>query len=63
MKRYVYNGPIMLFDRCVASDWKAETLAQSESKARSNFMYQAKKTIGKAAGAKVTLPGVITAAN
>lgn len=59
MKQYYYEGPIMFFDICVASVWRATTYAASEAKARSNLMYQAKKLIGKSGSGKVTLPGKI----
>lgn len=59
MKRYYYCGPIMVFDSCVASNWKGETFAVSEDKARSNLTYQAKRYCNKSAGSRVTLPGEI----
>ena len=59
MDKYVYQGPIVLFGRCVANNWKAETFADSEKKARSNLSYQAKKACNISASSKVTLPGKI----
>ena len=59
MDKYVYQGPIVLFDRCVANNWKAETFAESEKKARSNLSYPAKKACNISASSKVTLPGKI----
>lgn len=59
MDKYVYQGPIVLFGRCVANNWKAETFAESEKKARSNLSYQAKKACNISASSKVTLPGKI----
>ena len=59
MDKYVYQGPIVLFGRCVANNWKAETFAESEKKARSNLSYQAKKACNISASSKVTLPGEI----
>lgn len=59
MDKYVYQGPIVLFGRCVANNWKAETFAESEKKARSNLAYQAKKACNISANSKVTLPGKI----
>ena len=59
MDKYVYQGPVMLFDRCVANNWKAETWAESKNKARSNLAYQAKKACNVSAGSRVTLPGEI----
>lgn len=59
MSKYVYDGPVMIFDTCVADHWKGETYAVSESKARSNLMYQFKKQNNRIAGSKVSLPGKI----
>lgn len=59
MKQYVYDGPIMVFETCVASRWVGVTYAVSEAKARSNLTYQAKTYVGKAPSARVTLPGKI----
>ena len=57
--RYAYSGPVMIFETCVASNWKGETAAPSESKAKSNLEYQAKKACKLSPGTKVTLPGKI----
>lgn len=58
--KYTYDGPVMEFDRCVASHWKASTYATSEKKARSNLTYQYKKECGKTPNTKITLTGKIT---
>lgn len=34
MNLYVYNGPVMEFDRVIANRWSASTRAESEKKAR-----------------------------
>lgn len=60
MNEYYYNGPVMEFGRCVASNWKASTLAVSEKKARSNLVFRYKRENGKAPTAKISLPGKIT---
>lgn len=57
--RYVYDGPVMLFGTCVVNRRTAETMAESEAKARSNFEYQYKKQNNLAPGAQITLPGLI----
>lgn len=57
--KYTYEGPVMVFDTCVASNWKGETMAPSEKKAKSNLAYQAKKQMNVVAGSKVTLPGKV----
>lgn len=57
LKRYVYDGPVMEFGRCVADRWRGETSAPSEQKARSNLTYKFKLNTGRAPYSKVTLPG------
>ena len=59
MDKYVYDGPIMIFDRCVASNWHGETFAESLKKAKSNLAYQCKKACGLIPSAKITLPGKV----
>lgn len=57
--KYIYDGPVMEFNRMLTDRWKGETVATSESKARSNLIYQFKKSTNKIAGSKITLPGEI----
>jgi len=59
MKKYVYVGPVMAFEMCIANLWKGETMAVSEEKARSNLTYQFKKANGRLPTSKITLPGKI----
>lgn len=59
MNRYIYKGPVFVYDNCVASRWEAETLAETKDKARSNIMHQAKKILRLAPHASVTLPNDI----
>lgn len=61
--KYVYEGPVVFFGKCVASNWKGETMAPSESKAKSNLSYQAKKQMNLIAGTNVKLPGEIKMIN
>ena len=61
--KYVYDGPVMEFDTCVADHWRGETVATSESKAKSNLAYQYKKKNNRIAGTRVTLPGKIVMIN
>lgn len=63
MERYVYIGPVMIFDRCVEDRYKGETYASSEKKARSNIAYGWKKLNGLEPTAKVSLPGNIYISN
>lgn len=60
--KYSYNGPVMIFERCVGN-WKGETFAPSEGKARSNLAYQCKKACNLGPSSKVTLPGEIKMAD
>lgn len=59
MNRYSYDGPVMVFDDCVQDHFKAETMAISEKKARSNLTYQFKKAANLIAATKVSLPGKV----
>lgn len=62
MKRYLYDGPVMEFETCIASHWQASTFAVSKNKAKSNFSYQFKKKNNRIPSAKISLPGKITEA-
>lgn len=57
--KYVYNGPVLEFDRVVANQWKGETMAPSKAKAKSNLAYQFKKQNNRIPGTRITLPGDI----
>lgn len=57
--KYIYDGPVMEFDKLVMDHWKGETIAPSEKKARSNLAYQFKKNNSRITGTKITLPGKI----
>lgn len=59
MQEYQYDGPVMRFDSCVAHRWKANTIAPSEAKAKSNLVFRYKKENGLAPNAKISLPGKI----
>lgn len=59
MHKYIYDGPVRIFDKPVNPHWYGETMAVSEEKARTNLAYQYKKGRGLAANSKVTLPGQI----
>lgn len=63
MNKYEYHGPVMEFSRCVDDNWKAETMAPSAAKARSNLTYRWKKENGRVPGCKITLPGKIKLVN
>ena len=57
MHKYFYKGPVMEFDKCITDNWSGETVAVSESKAKTNLAYQFKKKFGRTANTKITLPG------
>lgn len=55
MNRYLYDGPVLMFGRCVFDHFKAETWANSEKKALSNMAYQYKMKAGLGTDAKIKL--------
>lgn len=59
MNRYSYTGPVCEFGKLVQENWTGETMAISEKKARSNLIFQWKKTNNRAAYSNVSLPGKI----
>lgn len=59
MNQYMYEGPVMEFEKPIANNWKATTYAPSEGKARSNLAYRFKKANNRVPNAKITLPGKI----
>lgn len=58
--KYIYKGPVYMFDRLIADQWEAETMAKSERKAKTNVTYQFKKDNHILPGTKISLPGKIT---
>lgn len=57
MRKYKYNGPVYSFGTCIANRFKAETVATSEEKARSNMAYQFKKKYGYTRNTNILLTG------
>ena len=57
---YLYEGPVMEFDRCIQEYWSASTFTISEGRARSNLAFRFKKEHGRDPRSKITLPGKIT---
>lgn len=55
--KYIYDGPVMEFNNLIVDHWKGETMAPSESKARSNLVYKFKINHNRVASSKITLPG------
>ena len=60
MHKYSYDGPVVIFDRCVCNQWRVETFAPSAAKAKNNLRYRYNKENNKETRAKVDLPGKIT---
>lgn len=56
MNRYIYDGPVLEFDRIVDNKWHGETSANSEKKARSNLAFQFKIETGRTKNCKIALP-------
>ena len=59
MNRYIYEGPVTEFGKCIDSHWKAATYAVSIHRAKSNLTYQFKMQYGKSRNTKIDLPGKI----
>ena len=57
MPKYVYEGPVLEFERLLTDRWRAETLAPTERKAISNLQYQFKKNNNILPNSKISLPG------
>jgi hypothetical protein len=60
MNKYIYNGPVKVFDTVVNPCWAGQTIASSERKARNNLAYQYKKEFNKSRDARVSLPGKLS---
>ena len=54
---YEYEGAVLIFDRVVAHNFRAQTKAASVAKARSNIAYQFRKTANIADHIPVKLTG------
>lgn len=59
MTLYLYEGPVLEFDKIITNRWRSQTYAVSEAKARTNLAYQFKRENGKVPRTKITLPGKI----
>lgn len=55
MPKYIYDGPVKEFDRIISWRWKGETVAPSETKARSNLAYQYKREHNKSPNSNIKL--------
>ena len=63
MSKYMYEGPVMEFETLLTNNWKSETIAATEKKARSNFTFQFKTRNNRSASSKIQLPGKIEEIN
>ena len=61
--KYIYDGPVMEFDRLIDNHWYGETCAPTEKKAKTNLAYQYKKETNRIAGTRITLPGELEMVN
>lgn len=57
MPKYIYDGPVKEFDKLIAEHWKGETIASSETKARSNLAYRYKREHNKTPNSNIKLTG------
>lgn len=55
MYKYYYDGPVMIFEKCVTNRWRGETVAPTNKKALSNLGYQYKNQNNLCATARVQL--------
>ena len=60
MNKYLYDGPVLEFDKIIANHWRGSTMAVSEKKARCNLAYQFKMEYGRIPRSKITIPGKLT---
>jgi hypothetical protein len=58
---YQYEGAVLIFDRVVANNYKAQTRASSAAKARSNIAYQFRRKANIADHIPVKLTGTTVA--
>ena len=58
--KYAYDGPVMYYGKIFNKQWKGETVAPSESKARSNLRYQYAQANNRKVTTGISLPGKIT---
>lgn len=59
MPKYIYEGPVMEFGRCITDNWHGETFAPTKKKARSNLIFQFKVHNHRLPNTNISLPGTI----
>ena len=57
MKRYIYEGTVISFNKIISNKWRGETYAPSCKKASNNLAYQFKKQYGLLCTARIKLGG------
>ena len=57
MAKYIYDGPVTSWGKCIANNWHGETIAESKKKAISNLGYQFKTNNNMLTSANIGLPG------
>lgn len=62
MPKYSYSGPVMVFGKLVGN-WKGETFADNEAKAKSNLAYQFKKQNNRSVNTVVEFPNKLKIVN
>ena len=62
MPKYSYSGPVMVFGKLVGN-WKGETFADNESKAKSNLAYQFRKQNNRAMNTVIEFPNKLKIIN
>lgn len=58
-RKYVYDGPVEAFGRCISRMWSGTTTAPTAEKAKSNLIFQFKKQNNMASNTKIELVGKI----
>lgn len=53
--KFTYKGPVLMFDKVVATDYKFETIAENKKKAVANMKYQFKKDHNLVQTSKIAL--------
>lgn len=57
---YIYEGPVVYFGKVIDSKWRAETQANTITRAITNLKYRAKTEHGLIATTAIKLPGKFT---
>lgn len=58
-RKYVYDGPVEAFGRCICRMWSGTTTAPTAEKAQSNLIFQFKKQHNIDVNRKIELVGKI----